>query len=246
MASTSYRKQELIVHDSAMATLIFEPDGDGPFPAVVVAQHLPVAHAGLETDPFTIDVGERLAVAGYVAVIPFLFHWWPADQDMMEKARAWRDDWNVADLDAAFAATAALSNVDADRIAIIGHCWGGRVAWLGACTNSDYAAAAMFYGGRIKMGLGPDAPPAIDLADQIACPLFGVFGNNDQNPSPDDVSDISSALDDVGVAHEFHHYDDAGHGFQDFTNGDRYRPEQSRDAWTKLFEFLARSLATEA
>ncbi len=52
-----------------MEILVFEPRGDGPFPGIVVAQHLPIAHTGLENDPFTIDVGERLADAGYACVI---------------------------------------------------------------------------------------------------------------------------------------------------------------------------------
>ena len=53
-----YSKQTVDVQGSAMEILIFEPDGDGPFPGIVVAQHLPVAHMGLEQDPFTIDTGE--------------------------------------------------------------------------------------------------------------------------------------------------------------------------------------------
>lgn len=233
-----YRKEVLTVHDSAMEALVFEPEGDGPFPGMVVAQHLPVAHAGLETDPFTLDVGERLAAAGYVAVIPFLFHWWPVEQDMMEKAKAWRDDWNIADLDATFEHLSGMTNVRADRIGVVGHCWGGRVAWLAACTNPTYAAAAIFYGGRIKIGLGPDATPAIDMVDRIACPMLGIFGNEDQNPSPDDVDDLDRALEAAGVTHEFHQYDGAGHGFQDFTNDERYRPGQAADAWEKLLAFM--------
>ncbi len=59
-----YSKQTVDVNGSAMETLVFEPEGAGPFPGLVVAQHLPVAHTGLEKDPFTIDVGEKLAAAG--------------------------------------------------------------------------------------------------------------------------------------------------------------------------------------
>jgi carboxymethylenebutenolidase len=242
MTAHPHRKHDLTVQGSTMETLIFKPDGSGPFPAIIVAQHLPVAHAGLERDPFTLDVGEKLAAAGYVAVIPFLFHWWPAEQDMMEKVKAWRDDWNIADLDATFALTSSLQNVDVERIGILGHCWGGRVAWMAACTNPKYAAAAMFYGGRIKIGLGPDAEPAIDMADRIECPVLGVFGNEDQNPSPEDVAEIGQALTDANIEHEFHQFDGAGHGFQDFSNDDRYRPTQAAEAWTTFFEFMNRQL----
>jgi carboxymethylenebutenolidase len=237
-----YRKEEVTVENAAMEILVFEPDGDGPFPAVIVAQHLPVAHAGLETDPFTLDVGERLAAEGYVAVIPFLFYRWPRDEDMMVKAKAWCDDSNLADLDATYEFTSALSAVDPERIGIVGHCWGGRVSFLAACTNPRYAAAAVFYGGRIGIGLGPDSVPPLEMVGQIECPVLGIFGNEDQNPSPDDVVELERALTHADVVHEFHQYDGAGHGFQDFVNEDRYRPDQTADAWQKFFAFMSRHL----
>ncbi|MCY4533679.1 MAG: hypothetical protein OXC84_15330 [Gammaproteobacteria bacterium] len=74
-----YDSTSLDVQGNAMNTLIFEPEGEGPHPGLIIAQHLPIAHAGLETDPFTIDVGERYAAAGYVCVMPFIFHWWPTE-----------------------------------------------------------------------------------------------------------------------------------------------------------------------
>ena len=225
-----------------MEMLVFEPEGPGPFPGVVVAQHLPVAHEGLEKDPFTIDVGDRLVAAGYAAVIPYVFHWWPPETDVAVKREEFRDDHTVADLDAAYGHLAGMAKVDAARIGIIGHCWGGRVTWIGACNNPDYKAAVMLYGGRIKTGMGPGAVPAIELANRIRCPIMGIFGNEDANPSPEDVNDIEAELTRVGVEHEFHRYDGAGHGFQDFYNPDRFCPEQSDDAWGKLFGFLDRNL----
>ena len=45
------------------------------------------------------------------------------------------------------------------------------------------------------------------------------------------------------MAHEFHRYDGAGHGFQDSSNPERYREAQSNDAWEKIEDFLARTLA---
>ncbi len=237
-----YNKQIADVQGSPMDILVFEPDGDGSFPGLVVAQHLPIAHTGLEKDPFTIDVGERLAAAGYACVIPFIFHWWPPEEEMEVKREAFRDDWAVADLAAAWTVLAGLGRVDETRTGIIGHCWGGCVAWLGACHNPNYKAAAMLYGGRIKAGLGEGSRPAIELADRIACPMIGIFGNDDQNPSPEDVDDLGDALNKAGVEHELHRYDGAGHGFQDFTNEERYRKEASDDAWEKVFAFLGRQL----
>ncbi|MDD9929656.1 MAG: dienelactone hydrolase family protein, partial [Rhodospirillaceae bacterium] len=98
------------------------------------------------------------------------------------------------------------------------------------------------YGGRIKLGMGDGAIAPIDLCGRMACPVMGIFGNEDANPSPADVDDLDAALTKAGVAHEFHRYDGAGHGFQDFCNEERYRREASDDAWDKLLGFLDANL----
>ena len=233
-----YTKETAEIEGSAMQILVFEPEGEGPFPGIVVAQHLPIAHAGLEKDPFTIDVGERLAGAGYACVIPYIFHWWPPEDDVALKRERFRDDWVVADMAAAHARLAARRKVEENRIGIIGHCWGGRVAWLAACHNPNYKAAAVFYGGRIKLAMGPNKVPPIDLADRLPCPVIGIFGNDDENPSPADVDDLDAALTKAGIAHQFHRYDDAGHGFQDFVDETRFRKEPAADAWEKVLAFF--------
>ena len=195
----SYTKQSVDVNGNAMEILVFEPEGDGPVPGIMVAQHLPIAHEGLEKDPFTLDIGERLAAAGYACVIPFVFHWWPPEEDIEVKRTAWRDDWTIADLEAANAVLTGLDRVDTNRIGIIGHCWGGRIAFLGACRFPLYKACATLYGGRIKVAMGETSTPPIELADQIQGSIIGIFGNDDQNPSPADVDDIDAALNAAGV-----------------------------------------------
>jgi carboxymethylenebutenolidase len=239
-----YRTELLTVNDSPMNTLVFEPAGNGPHPALIIAQHLPVAHEGLEKDPFTIDVGERFASEGYVSAIPFLFHWWPADEDVAVKREEFRDDWTVADLDATFGLLTGMDSVDPDRIGIIGHCWGGRVAWLAACHNPKLAACALFYGGRVKVPFADASPAPIELAARIQCPVLGGFGNEDQGPSPEDVNDYEAALNAAGVVNEIHRYEGAGHGFQDHTNENRYRQEQAEDAWSKTLKFFVKNLGT--
>ena len=237
-----YTKKSVVIDGSPMEILVFLPEGDGPFPGIVVAQHLPIAHMGLERDPFTIDVGERLAGAGYACVIPYIFHWWPADEDIAVKRESFRDDWTVLDMDAAYAMLAGMAQVDSGRIGIIGHCWGGRVVWLAACHNPNYRAAAMLYGGRIKIAMGPDSVAPIELANRIPCPMIGIFGNDDENPSPADVDELAAALSNAGVEHAFHRYDGAGHGFQDFVNEARFRKQAAADSWDKILAFFAERL----
>lgn len=226
-----------------MEVFVFEPEKvDAKRPGIVLVQHIPVGHTGIENDTFTLATAERFAQAGYVVAAPFIFHWWPKTDDIQRKRDESRDDWMVADVSAAFEILRARSDVDGSRIAVAGHCWGGRVAWLAACHLPDLRAAAIFYGGRIKLPMGDGNPPPISLAARISCPVIGLFGNDDQNPTPVDVDDYESALAAAGVAHEFHRYDGAGHGFQNFPSADHYREAQSEDAWDKVLAFFSKHL----
>ena len=234
--------QTVDVQGSPMEVLVFTPPETGKHPGIVLAQHLPVGHTGLENDSFTLATAERYAAHGYVVAVPFLFHWWPKTDPIEVKFKESRDDRMVADVQAAFALLAARSDVNAARIGIVGHCWGGRVAWLGACHIPELAACVMFYGGRIKLGMGAGSTPPIQLAARIRCPVAGFYGNEDQNPPPEDVDDYEKALSAAGVTHEFHRYDGAGHAFQNFPTPERYRQAQSEDAWAKALDFLAEHL----
>ncbi len=56
------------------------------------------------------------------------------------------------------------------------------------------------------------------------------------------MADLDAALTGAGVAHEFHLYDGAGLGFQDFVKPESYREEQAKDAWTKIGVFMKNNL----
>lgn len=238
----THRIEIVPVRGNPMEVFLFTPAGDGPHAGLVLCQHIPVGHTGLENDTVTLKTAERYAENGYVVAVPFIFHWWPKNADIELKRAEFRDDWTRQDLDAAFALLAERPTVDARRIGIVGHCWGGRVAWLGACTNKRYKACAIFYGGRVKLVMGKGTAPAIDLAPAIRCPVIGFFGNDDTNPTPADVNDYDAALTKAGVEHVFHRYDGAGHAFQSFNNPERYRKEASEDAWAKVLAFLGEKL----
>ncbi len=238
----THRIETTEVNGSPMEVFLFEPEGPGPHPGLVLCQHIPVGHTGVENDEFTLKTAERFAENGYMVAAPFIFHWWPKSDDMESKRDAFRDDWTTLDLNAAFALLAAKDNVDANRIGVAGHCWGGRVAWLGACTNPNYKAAAVFYGGRIKLAMGEGTPPAIDLAPNIPCPVMGFWGNDDTNPPPEDVDLLEAALQKAGKDYVFHRYDGAGHAFQSFNNEEKFRPEASEDAWNKVLAFFGDKL----
>jgi carboxymethylenebutenolidase len=237
----AHRIESVDVKGSPMEVFVFEPRGKGPHPGMIVCQHIPIGHTGIENDRFTLSVCERYAENGYAVAAPFIFHWWPKSADIELKRKEFRDDWTIADLLAAYNLLAGAKSVNPRKVGIVGHCWGGRVSWVGAMSNPKLAACAIFYGGRVRLALGEGNPPAIERAGEIRCPVIGFFGSLDKGPSPEDVDVYDAALTKAGVEHTFHRYEGANHAFQD-QFGDRYHAEASEDAWKKALAFFAAKL----
>ena len=81
----------------------------------------------------------------------------------------------------------------------------------------------------------PQAP--IDMTADLDCPILGLFGNEDQAPSAEQVDQHEKKLKEHGKTYEFHRYDGAGHGFF-YYNRPLHRVEQCNDGWEKLFTFV--------
>jgi carboxymethylenebutenolidase len=84
--------------------------------------------------------------------------------------------------------------------------------------------------------------PIKHLIKDLSCPLLGLFGADDQYPSPDQVAELEQELKAQGKTYEFHSYEGAGHAF---FNVDRpaYRPEAAVDGWNRIFTWFGRYLA---
>ena len=85
----------------------------------------------------------------------------------------------------------------------------------------------------------------IDLTKDLSCPILGLFGNEDQGPSPEQVNQHEAELKKQGKDYEFHRYDGAGHGFI-YYDRPAYRQGPAIDGWQKVFAFLATYLKTPA
>jgi len=84
-----------------------------------------------------------------------------------------------------------------------------------------------------------------DLTEGINCPVLGLFGNEDPNPTADQVNRNEAELKRLGKNYEFHRYDGAGHAF--FAHyRPNYRPEQAVDGWHKVFGFFHKNLGAPA
>jgi len=219
------------------------PLGPGPFPGVVVIHHMP------GYDPPTLGIARDFAAAGFAAICPNLHHRYAPGAPHGEAAAATReaggvpDDQCVADVAAAADVVRALPNANG-KVGVIGYCSGGRQAYVVAC-SIELDAAVDCYGGRVVASgdeLTPAQPvAAIDMTPGLGCPLLGLFGAEDRNPSPEMVATIEGALRANGKNFEFHSYEGAGHAF--FTvDRPNYNVAAAVDGWQKILDFFGRHL----
>jgi carboxymethylenebutenolidase len=219
------------------------PLGPGPYPAMVLAHHMP------GWDEWYRETAFRFANHGYVTLVPNLYfragHGTP--EDVAAKVRAdggLSDDQAVGDLEGAMKVLRGLPYING-KVGIFGTCSGGRHAYLAACRVTGFDAVVDCWGGRVVMSpkdLNDKTPVApIDYTKDLSCPILGIFGNDDTNPTPEQVNQHEEELKKHGKEYEFHRYDDAGHGFFYYIYS-AYRQEQAMDGWEKVFAFLENNL----
>ncbi len=229
---------KLTVGGSDMDMYAALPEGSGPHPAVVIAFHV----GGL--DEFDKVMADRLAEAGYVAVVPDLFHRFPRevmDGPRLDRLGHLRDADIIADMNAAVDFLTANSSIDNDRIGVTGFCMGGRIAWLMAATNPTFKCTGPFYGGNIMGNWGSGDTP-FSMAANISCPMLFHFGSIDGNPSVEDWDKLGAELTRLDKVHEFFTYEGANHAFMDFTNPERHHEEAAKQAWPRTVDFLNKHL----
>lgn len=212
---------------------------DARRPAMVLVHHMP------GFSELYLEWAERFARHNYDVIVPDLYcrygHGTP--DDVFARVRSEGgvyDDQVMTDLEAALAWAKQLPTHNG-RVGIMGSCSGGRHAVLAASLIPGFDAAVDLWGGNVVMSpesLTPQRPVApIDYTDRLETPLLGIFGNDDKNPSPDQVDLHEVALREAGKDYTFHRYDGAGHGIF-YHHSPLYRQEQAVDGWSKVFAFL--------
>ena len=221
------------------------PASAGQRGGVVLIHHMP------GFDRWSKEVARRFAVDGYDVVLPNLHYRDAPDADPDDAAAAARANGGVPDerlLGDVTGAIEHLRGLDTSngKVAVIGHCSGGRQAVLAAC-NLDLQGAVDCYGAFVVNDTPPEMPLRMkSLEDQLPnlrCPLLGLFGNDDSYPSPEHVDLLDKILTEHALEHEFYRYDGAGHGF---FAADRpaYRPEAAVDGYQHIADFFARTIGT--
>jgi carboxymethylenebutenolidase len=220
-------------------TYVAQPAGETRRGGVVLIHHMP------GYDRASKEMARRFAELGYDVAMPNLY--WreapgAAPDDAAATARAQGgipDERLIGDVAAAADWLRALPTSNG-KVGVIGHCSGGRQSVLAAC-NLDLDAAVDCYGAFV-VGTPPEGFPlkVSGLEDQLPglrAPLLGLFGNEDQYPSPEQVDQLEEILKANHKTYEFHRYDDAGHAFF-AVDRPSYRVAAANDGWERIDAFF--------
>ncbi|MBL75629.1 MAG: hypothetical protein CL763_01675 [Chloroflexi bacterium] len=239
----------IVVNNKEIEAYVAQPEGEGPFPGVVVAMHV------FGIDKFVQGKCDALAKEGYIAVAPYLFHrsgisnhqltsYKFEDPKRREVAMPLKDNLKdseiIDDMLGALDHLKGMSNSNFS-FGVTGFCIGGRIAYLMSVNSTEFKACADFYGVDIDLGWGEEPSP-LSLTKNLQCPVIGFFGDLDQNPSYGDVDGLQAELKAQGKEFIFHRYPKAQHAFNDPYNPVRYDPDASNDAWPKLIDFFDKAM----
>jgi carboxymethylenebutenolidase len=203
---------------SQIAAYVAQPSQPGNYPGIVVIQEA----FGLVDH--ICDLARRFAFVGYNAVAPALY--WrrgaPKNPDNMDDVRpvmfGLPDSEAVQDLEAAADYLRGMPGATG-KVGAIGFCSGGRHTLLFACSSSKVDAAIDCWGGFIDRANPDEATNAarpkapLDMVPQLHCPVFGVFGAEDQNPPVQLEAELKKRAQAAGKDVTTKIYEGAGHAF---------------------------------
>jgi carboxymethylenebutenolidase len=225
-------------HGGPMRAFIAQP----PAPAqraVVVLQEAFGVNANIQ------DIARRFASHGYLAIAPDLFHRSGIEElPYSDHARAVATISQIGaaaildDVSATLTHLRDSHGIVAQRVALVGFCFGGRAAFTAATSLPDLGAAVVFYGPGVAAG--PHA--VLDRAAGIRAPMLLHVGAEDPTIPKEHVAATALALSEAGARFTQHLYPDAGHAFANDARPANYREGAAATAWERTFTFLNSAL----
>jgi carboxymethylenebutenolidase len=205
------------------------PEGDGPFPGVIVIQEWWGLNDNIK------DIANRFAREGFAAFAPDLYHGEvTAEPDVAQKKMMALDMPRASrELVQATEHLAAQPFIQGRGIGATGFCMGGGLALTLATDTPLIRAVAPFYGGN---------PEPIDKVQNLQGPVFAIYAENDAWIGPPVREALKQALTEHGKKHEIKVYPGTHHGFFNDTRAEVHDKGASADAWAKTLALFRENL----
>jgi carboxymethylenebutenolidase len=207
------------------------------FPIVLVIQEIFGVHEHIQ------DITRRFAKLGYLAIAPEMFVR-QGDVSKLSSIDEIRpivakvpDAQVLSDLDATVNWAVKSAKGNANKLAITGFCWGGRITWLYAAHNPQVKAGGAWYGRLVgdATELQPKYP--VDIASKLTVPVLGLYGGQDTGIPLDTVEQMRERLKKSSSKSEIIVYPDAPHAFfADYRPS--YRQTDAQDGWKRLLAWF--------
>jgi carboxymethylenebutenolidase len=221
--------------DGPIDALLNLPEGQGPWPGVVVI------HDIIGYGPDKESINERIAAAGYVALTPNMYSRGGRIRCITRVMRDLMTQRGRA-LDDILAARDHLQAMPecSGRVGIAGFCMGGQFALV--MSPKGFGASAPFYGTPVLRSIGKTL--------EGACPIVASFGSRDPLGigSPDRLREATAAKQ---ITADIKVYPGVGHSFANDLPGQPllritgfgYDQAATEDAWSRVFAFFGEHLA---
>ncbi len=223
-----------VADGTSMSGFLCRPEGQTPRAAILLLQEI------FGVNPHIRSVAERLAREGYVVLAPDLFHrirpGYEAGYDdigaSIQLAMQYGAADGEADLRAAYAALAAQDGVQADRVACLGFCMGGRLSFV-ANGIVPLRCAVSFYGSI--------APDKLAYAEGQSGPVMLIWAGKDAHISHESGRMVVDTLRRLGKPYVNVEFSGQNHGFFCDARSD-YDAGAAAQAWALVTAFLQTNL----
>lgn len=204
------------------------PEGEGPFPAVIMV------HDFYGLSEKIVGKAKGLAEKGYIVIAPDTFRgstasWIPR---AIYQVSTTKPEQVNQDLDAVYGWINSQPKILADRVGILGFCYGGRTSLAYSLHNNRLATTVIFYG-------SPETDP--EILKTLPGPVLGIFGGADNSIPVESVNAFKAGLNQAGIPNEITIYEGQPHAFVTDMESIRSGGVQAQ-AWTQLLQFLEKNL----
>jgi carboxymethylenebutenolidase len=212
-----------------MRGYLVQPNGTGPFPAVLVI------HENRGLNPYIEDVARRAATEGFLALAPdglAPVGGYPGNDDEGRTLQAGLDQGKLRTDMVNSARVLKAHALSTGKLGVTGFCWGGTATnFLAGTLGAEMQAGIPFYGAATETARVP----------AIKASLLIQYAETDERINAMWPA-FEAALKASGVPYEMHMYPGTQHGFHN-NSTPRYHEASAKLAWERTIAFFKRQLA---
>ena len=202
------------------------PSEDGKYPGIVMI------HEWWGLNDNIKEMAKKLASHGYVVLAVDLYNGEVAttSEQARQLVTSFQTDVGIKNMNAATQYIQENHNVE--KLGSIGWCFGGAQSLNLALNNQDMDATIIYYGRLVTEQ---------ESLSSINWPVLGIFAELDQGIPVDSVREFETLLNELEIPNSIYIFEGVDHAFAN-PSGERYAPDESKDAWNLTLEFLKTNL----